>query len=69
MAITISFVIHANTLKMCFYEKRRYYKAVTSKLIGEFNLSHWDKKKSRLKSNVPYSEENNNILNQLLTKY
>ena len=69
MATTVSLCIHANTLKLRFYDGKPVYKAVTKCFIGNFKVSHWDKNKSRIKSSVPHSEENNGILSQLMSKY
>jgi hypothetical protein len=69
MSASVSLCIHANTLKICFYDGNRYYKAVTKYLVGKFSIPQWDKKKSKIKPSVPHSAENNEILFNLLSKY
>jgi integrase len=70
VTVSVSVGIYADTLKLCFSKgKERNYKSISKCLLGKFVISHWDNKKHRIKPSVPYSEENNNTIIQLLSKY
>jgi hypothetical protein len=57
MTTTVSLCVHSNTLKLCFYDSKRYYKAVTKNLVGKFHVSNWDDKKRGLNHPAPIQNE------------
>ena len=69
METTISIGVIDGTLKICFADKKRYYKSINKQLVGKFSPTHWSKKKKQIKPNVENAEINNEIISEIYAKY
>ena len=69
METTISIGVIDGTLKICFADKKRYYKSISRQLVGKFSPAHWSKKKKQIKPNVENAEINNEIISEIYEKY